>query len=87
MIVANMRLGACQARFWKGLEASQVCLGHVLGALGPPLGSSWAAYECSWASLGRIWALMGASSLDFGGSSVLLGWVLETFGGSFCNGF
>ena len=93
-IVANMRLGACRARFRRGLGASQTCLGRVLAALGPLLGSFWMLLGFSWApsarflnALGRIWALMGASGLDFGGSLVPPGWVLESSSGSFRHGF
>ena len=94
MIVANTRLGACRVRFRRGLGASQTCLGRVLAALGPLLGSFWTLLGVSWApfasflnTLGRIWALMGASGLDFGGSLVPAGWVLESSIGSFRHGF
>ena len=93
-IVANMRLGACRARFRRGLGASRACLGRVLAALGPLWGSFWTLLGVSWASfasflnaLGRIWALMGASGLEFGGSLVPPGWVLESSSGSFRHGF
>ena len=93
-IVANMRLRTCRVRFRRGLGASQACLGPVLTALGPLFGSFWALLGVSWApfarflnTLGRIWALMGASGLDFGGSLVPPGWVLESSSGSFRHGF
>ena len=93
-IVANIRLGACRARCRRGLGVSQACLGRILAALGPLLGSFWMLLGVSWApfarflnALGRIWALMGASGLDFGGSLVPPGWVLESSSGSFRHGF
>ena len=93
-IVANMRLGTCRARFRRGLGASQACLGRILAALGPLLASFWKHLDVSWTpfarflnTLGRIWALMGASGLDFGGSLVPPGWVLENSGGNFRHGF
>ena len=96
-IVANMRLGTCRARFRRGLGASQACLGRILAALGPLLASFWKHLDVSWTpfarflnTLGRIWALMGvmgASGLDFGGSLVSLGWVLESSSGCFRHGF
>ena len=93
-IVANMRLGTCRARFRRGLGASQACLGRILAALGPLLSSFWPLLGVSGApcpsflnALGRIWALMGASGLDFGGSLVSPGWVLESSSGSFRHGF
>ena len=94
MIVANMRLGTCRARFRRGLGASQACLGRILAALGPLLASFWRHLDVSWTpfarflnTLGRLWALMGASGLDFGGSLVPPGWVLESSSGSFRHGF
>ena len=93
-IVASTRLGACRVRFRRGLGASQTCLGRVLAALGLLLGSSWTLLGVSWApfanfmnTLGRLWALVGASGLDFGGSLVPPGWVLESSSGSFRHGF
>ena len=93
-IVANMRLGTCRVRFRRGLGASLACLGRVLATLGPLLSSFWTLWGVSWApfarflnTLGRIWALMGASGLDFGGSLVPLGWVLESSSGNFRHGF
>ena len=93
-IVANMRLETCRVRWRRGLGASQVCLGPVLAALGPLFGSFWTLPDVSWAprarflnTLGRIWPLMGASGLDFGGSLVPPGWVLESSSGSFRHGF
>ena len=93
-IVANLHLGTCRARFRRGLGASLACLGRVLAALGPLLASFWGHLDVSWTSfarflntLGRIWALMGASGLDFGGSLVPPGWVLESPSGSFRHGF
>ena len=93
-IVASTRLGACRVRFRRGLGASQTCLGRVLAALGPLLGSFWTLLGVPWApfasflnTLGRLWALMGASGLDFGGSLVPPGWVLESSSGSFRHGF
>ena len=93
-IVANMRLGTCRARFRRGLGASQACLGRILAALGPLLSSFWPLLGVSGApcpsflnALGRIWALMGASGLDFGGSLVPPGWMLESSSGSFRHGF
>ena len=89
-IVASTRLGACRVRFRRGLGASQTCLGRVLAALGLLLGSSWTLLGVSWApfasfmdALGCLRALVGASSLDFGGSLVSPGWVLENSIGSF----
>ena len=89
-IVANMRPGACRVRFQRGLGVPLACPGRVLAALGPLLGSFWRLLDVSWAlfarfltTLGRIWALMGASGLDFGGSLVPPGWVLESSIGSF----
>ena len=73
-IAAKTRLGACRARFWRGLGASRACLGRVWSALGQLLGSfgallgvSWAPFRRMLGALGRIWALTGASGLDFGG--------------------
>ena len=93
-IVANMRLGTCRARFRRGLGASRACLGRILAALGPLLSSFWPLLGVSGApfpsflnALGRIWALMGASGLDFGGSLVPPGWMLESSSGSFRHGF
>ena len=93
-IVASTRLGACRVRFRRGLGASQTCLGRVLAALGLLLGSSWTLLGVSWApfasfmnTLGRLRALVGASGLDFGGSLVPPGWVLESSSGSFRHGF
>ena len=93
-IVANMRLGTCRARFRRGLGASRACLGRILAALGLLLGSSWTLLGVSWApfasfmnTLGRLRALVGASGLDFGGSLVPPGWVLESSSGSFRHGF
>ena len=89
-IVASTRLGTCRVRFRRGLGASQTCLGRVLAALGLLLGSSWTLLGVSWApfasfmdALGCLRALVGASSLDFGGSLVPPGWVLEGSIGSF----
>ena len=93
-IVASTRLGACRVCFRRGLGASQTCLGRVLAALGPLLGSFWTLLGVPWApfasflnTLGRLWALMGASGLDFGGSLVPPGWVVESSSGSFRHGF
>ena len=93
-IVANMRLGTSRARFQRGLGASRACLGRILAALKPLLNSFWPLLDVSGApfpsflnALGRIWALMGASGLDFGGSLVPPGWMLESSSGSFRHGF
>ena len=93
-IVANMRLGTCRVRLRRGLGASQTCLGRVLAALGPLLGSFWSLLGVPWApfasflnTLGRVWALMGDSGLDLGGSLVSPVWVLESSSCSFRHGF
>ena len=93
-IVANMRLETCRVRWRSGLGASQACLGPVLAALGPLFGSFWALLGISWAPfcalLEHSWSHLGSHGclrLDFGGSLVPPGWVLESSSGSFRHGF
>ena len=64
--MAKTRLGACRARFWRGLRTSRACFGRSWAAAGPswvplgrPLGTSWALLAVSWLA----W---GTSGLHFG---------------------
>ena len=60
---------------------------HFLGLSFSPLRRGGTCAERTLNTLDRIWALMGASGLDFGGSLVPPGWVLENSSGSFRHGF
>ena len=93
-IMPQACFGGPQARFWKGLGASWVCLRRNLDALGQLLGSlgclcavSWPPFGCFLGALGRIWALIGASVLDFGWSWAPPGWVLASSGAVFATIF
>ena len=88
--VPKMHLGACPARFWRGLGASRASLGcllgvlgRLLGALGCLLGASGVPLGRSWGTLGRILALMDTPGLDFGSFGGCPGWVWGGFECSF----
>ena len=92
--VPKMHLGACPARFWRGLGASRASLGRLLGvlgrllgALGCLLGASGVPLGRSWGTLGRILALMDAPGLDFGRFGGGPGWVWGGFEGIFLQDF
>ena len=62
-VAAKTRLGACRARFWRGLGASRACLGRVWGALGQLLSSFGTLLGVTWAPFSVCWALLVASGL------------------------
>ena len=68
---------------WTRLGRTWAAFGQLLEALGRLLGTVRALFEHSWSHLGSH----GCLRLDFGGSLVPPGWVLESSSGSFRHGF